>query len=150
VAGTDINLTELSQAKRVFGHVENLEFFNGGISQETINGEEFDIIVFAASIQYFRSFEEIVSKALRLLEPTGEIHILDSFFYRSSELETARRRTAEYYESIQSPEMTKHYFHRCVDELKPYHHHIFYNPYSFTHRFTKNNSPFHWICIYHA
>ena len=34
VAGIDINKTELNQAKRVFDHIENLEFFYGGIGNE--------------------------------------------------------------------------------------------------------------------
>ena len=45
-------------------------------------------------------------------------------------------------------EMTKYYFHHCVDELNPYNHKIFYNPDLFRNRFMKNKNPFPWICIY--
>ena len=55
VAGIDINKTELDQAKRVFDHIENVEFFYGGIDNESIRNEKFDAIIFAASIQYFPS-----------------------------------------------------------------------------------------------
>lgn len=150
VAGIDINKTELDQANRVFGHIENIEFFNCEILDQYIKSEKFDAIVFAASIQYFPSLDEILIPALQALDTSGEIHILDSFFYKSSDLETARKRSFEYYQSIQFPEMTKHYFHRCFEELKSYNHKIFYNPASMINHFIKNKNPFPWICVYHA
>src|SRR6478672_1922889 len=55
VAGIDINQTELDQARRVFDHIANIEFFYGGIDSEKIRPEKFDVIIFAASIQYFAS-----------------------------------------------------------------------------------------------
>ena len=148
VAGIDINKTELNQAKRVFDHIENLEFFYGGIDNESTRNEKFDAIIFAASIQYFPSLDSIIPAALQLLHPEGEIHILDSHFYKSSELEIARKRSFDYYHSLQFAEMTEYYFHHCVDELNPYNHKIFYNPDLFRNRFIKNKSPFPWICIY--
>ena len=148
VAGTDINKIELDQAKRVFDHIENIEFFYGGVRNEKIRNEKFDAIIFAASIQYFRSLEDIIPAALQLLSPAGEIHILDSHFYKPSELETARKRSFDYYHSLQFVEMTEYYFHHCIDELDPYIHNIFYNPDHFLNRFIKNKNPFPWICIY--
>ncbi|MFI5187887.1 MAG: class I SAM-dependent methyltransferase [Chitinophagales bacterium] len=149
VAGIDVNKTELDQAKRVFDPIENLEFFNCEIVDESIADEKFDAILFAASIQYFPSITETLTMALQLLNPDGEIHILDTFFYKSSELEMARKRSAEYYESIGFPDMSNHYFHHCIDELKPYHYKLFHNPDLIINRLMKNKNPFHWICIYH-
>src|SRR6478736_5357142 len=120
IAGIDINKTELEQAKRVFDHIENLEFFYGGIDNESIRNEKFDAIIFAASIQYFPSLDNIIPTALQLLHQEGEIHILDSHFYKSSELAFARKRSFDYYHSLQFSEMTKYYFHRCMDELSLY------------------------------
>jgi ubiquinone/menaquinone biosynthesis C-methylase UbiE len=148
IAGIDTNRTELNQAKRVFDRIENVEFFYGGIDNERIRNEKFDAIIFAASIQYFPSLDSIIPAALRLLRPEGEIHILDSHFYKSSELEIARKRSFDYYHSLQFAEMTKYYFHHCVNELNLYHHKIFYNPDLFHNRFIKNKNPFPWICIY--
>ena len=148
VAGIDINKTELEQAKRVFDHIENVEFFYGGIDSERTRNEKFDAIIFAASIQYFSSLDDIISSAFQLLHANGEIHILDSHFYRSSELEMARRRSFDYYRSLQFDEMAEYYFHHCIDELEPYNHKIFYNPDQFRNRFIKNKNPFPWICIY--
>ncbi len=148
VAGTDINKTELDQAKRVFDHIENIEFMSAGIENEKIRNEKFDAIIFAASIQYFRSLEDIIPAALQLLNTGGEIHILDSHFYKPSELETARKRSFDYYHSLQFAEMTEYYFHHCIDELDAYIHKLLYNPDLFLNRFIKNKNPFPWICIY--
>lgn len=148
VTGIDINKTEIDQAKRVFASIENLEFLYGEITNESIHNESFDIIIFAASIQYFASLDEILIPAQQLLNTKGEIHILDSHFYRSSELEMARQRSLDYYNSMQFSEMSKHYFHHCINELNSYNYKIFYAPGSFISRFLKNRNPFHWICIY--
>jgi len=148
VAGVDINKTELDQAKRVFDHIERVEFFYGGINHEKIRNEKFDTIVFAASIQYFSSLDGIIPAAVQLLSRGGEIHILDSHFYKSSEIEAARKRSFDYYQSLQSAEMSEHYFHHCIDELDEYDHKILYNPDLLRNRFMKNKNPFHWICIY--
>ena len=148
VAGIDVNRIELEQAKRVFHHIENVEFFYGGIDNDRVRNEKFDAIIFAASIQYFRSLGDIIPTALRLLNQEGEIHILDSHFYKSSEVETARKRSFDYYHSLQFAEMSEYYFHHCIDELKLYNHKIFYNPDLFRNRFMKNKNPFPWICIY--
>jgi ubiquinone/menaquinone biosynthesis C-methylase UbiE len=148
VAGIDINKTELDQAKRLFDHIENIEFIYGEIDSESVRNERFDAIIFAASIQYFPSLDSIIPSALQLLNKKGEIHILDSQFYRSSELEAARKRSFDYYHSLQFAEMAGYYFHHSIDELGPYDHTILYNPDLFRNRFMKNKNPFPWICIY--
>jgi len=149
VAGIDINKTELDQAKRVFDHIENLEFLNCEIVDKNIRNEKFDAIIFAASIQYFPSLNEILLIALQVLNPDGEIHILDSSFYKPFELEMARKRTIDYYRSIEFASMSKHYFHHCIDELKPFNYKIFHNPDLIINWLMRNKNPFHWICIYH-
>ena len=53
VTGIDINGTELEQAKRVFGEKENLTFLHSDIQNELLPNNFFDIIVFAATVQYF-------------------------------------------------------------------------------------------------
>ncbi|HEY2721011.1 MAG TPA: class I SAM-dependent methyltransferase [Chitinophagaceae bacterium] len=150
VAGIDINQIELAQAKRVFDHIENVEFINCEITDAPICVEKFDVIIFAASVQYFSSLHKIIEQALRLLVPGGEIHIIDSFFYKATELEAARKRSAEYYDLLHSSEMAKHYFHHDIDELKSFKFKIFYNPDQIINRFLKNKKPFHWICIYNG
>jgi 2-polyprenyl-3-methyl-5-hydroxy-6-metoxy-1,4-benzoquinol methylase len=147
VTGIDINKTELEQAKRVFDQIENLHFFHGEIVNENTRNQKFDTIIFAASIQHFPSLDEILSLATQLLNPLGEIHILDSHFYRPLEVEAARRRSVDYYQSMKFPGMTKYYFHHCINELKPYNYKILYNPGSIFNGFIKNKNPFHWITV---
>jgi ubiquinone/menaquinone biosynthesis C-methylase UbiE len=148
IVGIDINRTELNQAKRVFNGIRNIDFFYGNITDERIRREKFDVIIFAASIQYFSSPDKAILPALQLLNPSSEIHILDSHFYRSAELDLAKKRSAEYYRSIHFSEMSSHYFHHCINELEHFNYKILYNPNSFLNRFVKNKNPFPWICIY--
>jgi ubiquinone/menaquinone biosynthesis C-methylase UbiE len=61
VTGTDINLTELQQAERVFSNIPHLRFVYGCIESENLVAKKFDFIVFAASIQYFSSFSTIIT-----------------------------------------------------------------------------------------
>ena len=59
VTGIDINTSELTQAQRVFGDKANLHFAEGGL-ESLLYDIRFDVIIFAASIQYFPFFDEVV------------------------------------------------------------------------------------------
>ncbi|PWT71823.1 MAG: SAM-dependent methyltransferase [Bacteroidetes bacterium] len=145
VIGSDINLTELEQAARVFDKNSKLKFFYGDIRTGILNDLKFDIIVFAASIQYFPSLPEIMKVSLQLLHPAGEIHIIDSKLYEPAEVEAARQRSRLYYEALGMPEMAGYYYHHCINELEPYPHRILRNPASFLNKFSRRD-PFFWIC----
>jgi len=93
VTGMDINTTELEQAKRVFGRIPNLNFVKGNLESDLDKDKKFDLIVFAASIQYFSSLKQIINTAVEHLTLLGEIHIMDSHFYQQHEIEAARQRT---------------------------------------------------------
>ncbi|HLF46409.1 MAG TPA: class I SAM-dependent methyltransferase [Chitinophagaceae bacterium] len=147
VTGIDINSIELQQAKRVFQHKQNIEFFNCSLRDDLLKDCYFDLIVFAASIQYFSSLREIIQEALHHLLRDGEIHILDSAFYRQNELAAARRRSGDYYDATGFPEMTGHYFHHCLDEIKIFNYTLLYNPDAITRFLIKNKSPFYWVSI---
>ena len=147
VTGIDINQTELVQAQRIFGEIGNLEFLIGEILDDRIQSRKFDIIIFAASIQYFPSFDETISSCLQVLNANGEIHILDSHFYSDSGTLTARNRSEEYFEAMGYSQMTQHYFHHDVQQLMKYHFKILYNP-SWIRRVLRiDKNPFPWICI---
>jgi ubiquinone/menaquinone biosynthesis C-methylase UbiE len=146
VTGIDINKTELNQARRVFSGKVNIRFKEGGI--KNIPGDrKFDVIVFAASIQYFPFFDLVVHEAFSILEEDGEIHILDSHFYHPNELELAKQRSVTYYHSIGFREMSAFYFHHSLDSLMNFNHKIIYNPYSLKNKIFRKNDPFPWICI---
>jgi ubiquinone/menaquinone biosynthesis C-methylase UbiE len=147
VTGIDINKTELDQARRVFNHIPNLQFKYAGINELKEGEIEFDVIVFAAAIQYFPSLKKIITAAMKYLSKNGEIHIIDSPFYTLSELGAARERSLLYYESAGFPEMSNCYFHHNLDDLEQYSYSILYDPNSLFNRFLRNKNPFPWIRI---
>ena len=147
VTGIDINSMELSQAKRVFNKIRNLEFLNCSLQNELLKKHRFDIIVFAASVQYFSSLQDILKVAFSYLNPDGEVHIIDSPFYKPNEIANARQRSKVYYEMIGFPQMTAYYFHHSLEEIRSFDYKILYNPDSVFNNLKKNKNPFHWISI---
>ena len=147
--GIDINGEELNQAKRVFSQIENLEFFNCSFQDEMFSDRKFDIIVFAASVQYFSSLEKVLNESLERLKPGGEIHIIDSHLYRQNETNAASLRSNEYYRAIGFPEMSDQYFHHSLEDLKLFNHDVLYDPNSIINKLKKNKNPFYWVSIRH-
>lgn len=147
VTGLDINFTELQQAARVFNENEHLRFIYGNLESGILRGRKFDCIVFAASIQYFRSLKETIRFCLHLLKPGGEIHLMDSPFYEEQEIAAAKERTFRYYDSLGYPEMSEYYFHHNINDIRGFRHRILQNPGSLFNRLWGNRDPFYWICI---
>jgi len=147
VIGTDINFTELQQAAKVFKELPNLHFIYTDIESGLFEERQFDIIVFAASIQYFSSLNKIIGESMRLLKPNGEIHIIDSHFYSLTELNAAKQRSLLYYQSAGFPELADWYFHHSFDELRQFDYSTLYDPQSVFNRFLQNKNPFPWIRI---
>jgi len=145
--GIDVNRTELKKAKKVFQKRERLNFVHGDIRSGILADQKFDLIVFAASVQYFKSFKEIINTALQHLTLQGEIHILDSPFYGSEEIFPARQRTKEYFSKLGFPQMSRYYFHHRLCDLKPFNYQILYNPHSWISRLMFRKNPFYWIVI---
>lgn len=146
VIGADLNKIELQQAKRVFDNRANLSFETGGLGNIDPD-KKFDVIVFAASIQYFSSFDETIRSAFSHLNPHGEIHIIDSHFYQPKDLEKARQRSCAYFASMGNLAMNDFYFHHTMDSLNVFQYKILFNPSSVRNRITFTNDPFPWICI---
>lgn len=147
VTGFDINQLELHQAKKVFGHRLNLRFTSTDPFGPEAPKKLYDVIVFAASIQYFSSPQQIISKALGKLHPGGSIHIIDSHFYKPEEVPAAKQRTDNYFAQLGFPAMSESYFHHSLEALKQFDPEILYNPHSVWNRLTQRNDPFYWICI---
>jgi len=147
VIGLDINDIELEQARKLFNPVQNLSFINGDINDEMFTDKKFDIIVFAASIQYFESIKKIVAIALEHLTPQGEVHIIDTNFYQGDEVILAQQRTKEYYNSIGFSGMEEHYFHHSLNELTIFQYKILFDPSSWRNRLLFNKTPFYWIVV---
>lgn len=147
VTGTDINFTELQQAARVFSNDPNLRFIHGDIRSGILEDRCFDYILFPASLQYFPSAKKMLHLCLTHLNPGGEIHVLDTPFYRPEEVSLAARRTLAYYTSFGYPEMAEYYFHHTLADLRSFHHTILYNPRSFSNRLLRMKNPHPWIRI---
>jgi len=147
VIGLDINQVEILQAKRVFKK-DDLEFIWDSFSPKMFSQAKFDIILFAASIQYFPSLKGILQNALTCLTEKGEIHIMDTHFYKPGKIDSAVRRTENYYTTLGYPEMAAYYFHHPVNDLRQFNYKILVNPGSVFNRISKKE-PFHWITINH-
>jgi ubiquinone/menaquinone biosynthesis C-methylase UbiE len=147
VTGIDINHIELQQAKKAFASKRNLNFVTGDIRTGALADKKFDLIVFAASIQYFKSLKEIINVSLQHLTLQGEIHILDSHFYSPEKIFAARQRTKKYFAETGFPGMSRYYFHHSIRELQPFNYKVFYNPRSWMNKILFKKNPFYWIII---
>ncbi|WP_259068667.1 class I SAM-dependent methyltransferase [Mucilaginibacter sp. X4EP1] len=144
VTGLDINITEIDQAKRVFKKL-NLEFvaseFKPGLFKQN-----FDIILFAASLPYFKNLDEILNNSLISLADNGEIHILDTHFYESDGVNGAIERMENYYTAMGFPEMSACYYHYTLNDIQQFNPEILVNPRSFFNKIIKKE-PFYWLTI---
>ena len=147
VVGMDINKEELTQATRVFGDISNLRFVSGDIRSTQPEYSSFDVIVFAASLQYFHSLKEIMQYAFQWLRAGGEVHILDTIFYNKNNVDAARQRTKDYYTALGYPEAAAYYYHHCIEDLKNFSAKVLYDPTSWRHKLSKDKNPFFWVCI---
>jgi len=149
VIGLDLNEIELRQAASVFGDRSNLSFIYADIFTLTLLSK-FDFIVLASSVQYFRDFQILILKLFDLLTEEGEIHIIDSPFYKTSELPVARARSESYFQRFKL-NIAPFYFHHPWDSLDGFHSKVLYNPRALLTRLkarvVKNESPFPWIRI---
>ncbi len=150
IHGWDVNQTELDQAQRIF-NTSNLHFKYQDVFDKNII-TRFDCIVVCSAIQYFSDFDKITGRLLALLNKNGEIHILDSPFYKENEIAKAKKRTVDYYTKLGHPEMAQYYFHHTIDSIKNFSHKILYHPNTWQNKLIrklgKARSPFPWICIY--
>jgi ubiquinone/menaquinone biosynthesis C-methylase UbiE len=147
ITGLDINRVELNQAASVFGNKCNLSFEYGDLRDGIFSNRKFDIIVFAASLQYFPSIAHIINAAWPLLSLKGEIHILDTPLYKASEILPAQQRCKNYYDHLGFPEMRAFYFHHPFSHLYQFGYTIMHNPFSTINSLLKKGSPFYWLYI---
>lgn len=147
VTGLDINTVELEQARKVFRNIPNLKFAEGDIRSGILAEEKFDLVVFAASVQYFESMKEILKIAIAYLTLQGEIHIIDSHLYQSYEIPFARQRSKKYFTDIGFPEMAQFYFHHCIHDIESFQFFMLHNPNSWINRFLFRRNTFHWLVI---
>ena len=152
VLAMDVNETELLQGAKVFSS-ENLSFVYGDVFTIDLNPIRFDCIVLASSVQYFRDIQSVLKQLLRLLMPTGEIHIIDSPIYRSDRAAlAAEKRSVDHFTGLGHRDMARYYFHHTIKEIGIFNHRVLENPDSLIltirRRLFKTTHPvFPWIVI---
>ncbi len=104
------------------------------------------MIVFAASFQYFPSAKAIIDDARQLLNPGGEIHIMDTHFYDTNEARQSASRSKNYYATMGVAEMAGYYFHHSLNSLASFDHKVMFDPTNWLNRVTKKDA-FYWIRI---
>ena len=152
VTGLDINGLELAQAARVFGKTDCATFPAADVFRPPFPAGNFDVVVMASAAQYFADLASLFG-ALRtlLLTDGGEIHLLDSPFYRDDEVQAARSRSAAYYEDLGFPEMSARYHHHTWRELNGTDFSLLYNPRTLQSKLRRRlgatDSPFPWVRV---
>ena len=153
VLGMDINQTELEQAHKLF-QSPTCRFAYGDIFAKDLQIGLFDTIVLASCAQYFPDLPSLLNRLLSFLEPDGEIHLLDSPIYSSSEIDAARQRTDSYYREQKVVAMQQHYHHHSWEDLDEFAYEVKYQPTSLSNRLRRKLgsavSPFPWLIIRHA
>lgn len=118
VFAVDLNQEELEQGARLFGR-SNLKFYYADILEDKFPEQPFDIILLAASVQYFPDLQRLIVCLRKQLAPNGQIHLLDSPCYGSREEQmAAKQRTVNYYQTIGAPEMAAFYHHHLWADVK--------------------------------
>ena len=118
VWAVDVNQFELEQGARLFSR-QNLQFYYADIFQNPLPEQHFQVIVLAASVQYFPDLPELLKHLKRLLVAGGEIHVVDSPFYPDEAGRVAARdRTLAYYEKVGVPEMAAFYHHHLWQDAQ--------------------------------
>lgn len=152
VLGIDANEPELAQARRVFGSRSNLEFVLADITVVTRPIDNPTVIVLASVVQYVADLAVLVRNLRAWLPPYGELHILDTPFYATVDLERARERSRRHYEALGVPEMAEIYRHHDMSVLDQFEPELLYRPRSMRARaerrlFGSHHSPFPWVRI---
>jgi len=146
----DVNLSELKQGERVCDS-EKIKFIYADIFKADFPTDFFSLIILNASVQYFFNLKKLFNRLFKLLTINGEIHIIDSPFYSVDEAQNAKKRTVDYYSSINFPGMAQYYHHHSFKELMEFNTKILYNPSSIKNKigclFLIKDSPFPWIVI---
>ncbi|MBK8340720.1 MAG: class I SAM-dependent methyltransferase [Flavobacteriales bacterium] len=117
VLGIDVFTKELEQAARVFpsGPV----FARCDPFHSALPLAYFDVVVFAASIQYFADAAHALERALTLLRPGGTVHVLDSILYASKiSAQAAEERSLAYFAGLRMPAMAQHYSAHTLAALR--------------------------------
>lgn len=128
ILGLDVNIFELHQARRLFTS-NQISFAHGDIFTDNFALHSFDMIILNSSIQYFPDLKLLVNRLFELLKVDGEIHFLDSPFYKTEQQKlAAKKRSEDYFSGIQEVQMAQHYYHHTFNSLQDYTFAILHQP----------------------
>lgn len=147
VMGIDISASHITQAKKIFTSFQNLQFIEADIRKGIPDEIKFDIIVIASSIEYFSSLTDLISLSLKHLGLLGEIHIVDSRFYRAAEMVAVREKFKNYFTRIGIPGMTRFYFPHLLEEMEPFQYKVMFDPQNWINKLFPDYSPFHHVIV---
>ncbi len=116
--GLDVGRAELEAGAAAFGDLPALRLVQGDVFDERLELGRFDTVVLLAALQYFPDVARLMARLGALLHPGGEVLVMESPLYRSSELLGARARTRSHYEQLGLPEAAGFYHHHGEDELR--------------------------------
>ena len=120
VHAVDVNLPELEQGARIAAATgqTNIQFVFADVLDNQLPEAQFDLIVLAASVQYFPDLKILLAALKRLLRTGGEIHFLDSPFYPTeAERRRAQAGSQRYYSNLGYPEMAQWYHHHLWADM---------------------------------
>lgn len=118
LSGIDVNLVELEQASQLFGSARSCFYYLDLLNSSFFEKASFEVIIFNASIQYFKDLSTIINIAKSLLKSGGILLINDSPIYNGiKDSAAAKHRSKAYYKQLGVPEMAKNYFHHSTPEL---------------------------------
>jgi 2-polyprenyl-3-methyl-5-hydroxy-6-metoxy-1,4-benzoquinol methylase len=117
VFALDAHLEELEQAARTFPD-RNVTWCLGDPRDAALPAATFDIVLFAASLQYFPSLPDLFNAIVPALSPAGSVHVLDTMLYADERHKVeAQARSVAYYRSLEAPEMSFYYHAHALSEL---------------------------------
>jgi len=135
VTATDVLEPEIEQARRAFRDVEGLRFVLVGLDAAELRGQQFDAVLFPASLQYFADPAAVIASSL---QRAPEVHVLDSPFYADTERAGAQERSARHFTALGHPELADHYHPLSRSALAGFSVESLYEP-------IQGDTPFPWL-----
>jgi SAM-dependent methyltransferase len=119
VMGLDVHRAELEQAARVFPS-RNVTWCMGDPLHAPLPEAGYDVVVFAASLQYFDDMPALAQRVRGLLRPGGVVHVVDTMLYPDrSAAEAARERSRAHYARLGVEDLARRYQALTLADLGP-------------------------------
>lgn len=146
VIGMDVTLCELRTAAAAFG-ADNPRWCYADLLTDDLPFGPFELIIFNASLHYFGDVRPVLDRAFGLLTRTGEIHVMETPFYKDEAArDKARKATAAHFLNMDSPGMMGAYHFHSWDDLGNFRYDVLKKPGGRIGRWLgRPGSPFYWI-----